>query len=164
MTHVQLPTWRATARRAPDLVSVILTIAVLACLAIDAYVHFSDAADYTATRTTVLSQATLFRAEGVIAALAAVSLLIRPTRAVWAATGAVLAAGFGAVVLYTYVNVGQIGPVPNMYEPTWALPGKTASAWAEAVGMVLCLIGLLTSQHRRSAAQRANTADPRLMF
>jgi hypothetical protein len=31
-------------------------------------------------------------------------------------------------LLYTYVDVGSLGPLPNMYEPTWALPGKRASA------------------------------------
>jgi hypothetical protein len=64
----------------------------------------------------------------------------------------VLAAGVAAVVLYTYVNVGQLGPVPNMYEPSWVLPGKTASAWAEGIGAVLATAGFLVAWRRSRAA------------
>jgi hypothetical protein len=47
---------------------------------------------------------------------------------VW--TNAVLlAAGAATVVyLYTSVDVGRLRPLPDMYGPTWALPGKRASA------------------------------------
>jgi hypothetical protein len=165
MTHVQASAWRATARRPVDLVSLSLTIAVVACLATDAYVHLTNAADYGATTTSVLSQATLFRADGVVAVLAALALLIRRSRATWAAAAVVLATGFGAVALYTYVDVGRIGPIPNMYEPTWALPGKTASAWGEGTGIMLSLLGLLAAQRRhQSAARRPPPPDPRLTF
>ena len=56
-------------------------------------------------------------------------------------------------MLYTYVDVGQIGPVPNMYEPTWALPGKLASAWAEGIGATLALAGLVLAVRSRRATR-----------
>ena len=125
-----------------------LSLAVVACLAVDAYVHFHDAGDYASVRTSVLSQADLFRIQAVLAVVLAVTLLARPRRWVWAACALLLAGAAFAVVLYTNVDVGQLGPVPNMYEPTWALPGKVASAWAEGIGACLALVGLLLSLRR----------------
>jgi hypothetical protein len=133
----------------------LLALAVAGCLVVDAWVHLRDAADYDAVRTSVLSQATLFRLEGVVAIALAVALLVRPRRLLWAAGVAVLASALAAVLVYTYVDVGQLGPVPDMYEPTWQLPGKLASAWAEGLGLGLALAGLLIAHLRASAERRA---------
>jgi hypothetical protein len=46
------------------------------------------------------------------------------------------------VVLSTYVDLGALGPLPDMYEPTWALPGKAGSAIAEAAAAILAVAGL----------------------
>src|SRR5664280_2386199 len=61
------------------------------------------------------------------------------------AAAALLVAGsaFAAVLLYRYVNVGQLGPLPRMYEPSWDAPGKLPSAYAEGTGAVLAALGLL---------------------
>ena len=72
----------------------------------------------------------------------------------WAIAVLVTASAAGAVLLYTYVNVGGLGPLPNMYEPTWALPGKEGSAAAEIAGALLATTGLvlaLRSYGRRGA-------------
>lgn len=133
-----------------------LGVGVAACLAIDAYVHLSDAPDYAAVRTSVLSEAMLFRVEGVVAAVVAAALLLRPRPLVWAAAATTLAAGLAAVLVYTYVDVGRVGPLPDMYEPSWVLPGKTLSAWAEGIGAVLALAGLavVTSTRGRQAPSK----------
>ena len=61
----------------------------------------------------------------------------------------------GAILLRTarmrsgYVNVGPLGPVPDMYEPTWVSPGKLASAWAEGTATVLAAAGLLLAVSAR---------------
>jgi hypothetical protein len=65
----------------------------------------------------------------------------------WAAAAAVALAGFAAVVLYRYVDVGRIGPIPNMYEPTWLGAGKLASAWAEGAAALLAIAGLVLTVH-----------------
>jgi hypothetical protein len=57
-------------------------------------------------------------------------------------------------MLYTYVKLGSLGPLPNMFEPTWALPGKLASAWAEGSGTVLALAGLSLAAVSRARAGR----------
>jgi hypothetical protein len=141
----------------PSLVNRLLGVATAAVLGVDAYVHAHDASFYDAVRTSVISEGTVFRLEAVVAALVAVALLIRPSRLVWAAALIVTASAFGAVVLYQYVDVGTLGPLPNMYEPTWALPGKAASAWAEGVGILLAAAGLLTSRPIRARSARARS-------
>ena len=134
----------------PSVTTRLLGVATAASLGIDSYVHAHDATFYDAVRTSVISQGTLFRLEAGVAALIAVALLIRPSWFWWAAALLVAGSAFGAVVLYTYVDVGRLGPLPNMYEPTWALPGKAASAWAEGVGIILAATGLLTTLRVRA--------------
>src|SRR3954449_12834381 len=136
----------------------VLAVGVAVCLALDAYVHLSDASDYTSVKTSVLSQADLFRIQAVLAIVLALALLARPRRWVWAASALLLAGAAFAVVLYTYVDVGQLGPVPDMYEPTWALPGKVASAWAEGIGACLAVAGLVLASRRRN---RDGEPEPR---
>jgi hypothetical protein len=143
----------------PSVTTRLLAVATAVALGIDAYVHAHDAAFYDAVRTSVISQGTLFRLEAVVAGLIALALLIRPSRLWWAAALIVAASAFGAVVLYRYVDVGRLGPLPNMFEPTWALPGKAASAWAEGAGIILATAGLLTT--RRVRAPRPVPVDGR---
>jgi glucan phosphoethanolaminetransferase (alkaline phosphatase superfamily) len=135
-----------TRRRFPTAIVLrLLALGVAACLVVDAWVHLHDAKDYEAIRTSVLSQATLFRIEGVVAVALAVTLLLWPRRLLWAAAVVVLASALAAVVASTYIDLGQLGPVPDMYEPTWQLPGKLASAWAEGIGTGIALVGLLVA-------------------
>ena len=123
----------------------VLALCVAATMAVDAYVHLHDAAFYDLVGTRLLSQGTLFRAEAAVAVATAVVLLIWPRPVTWAASLLVAGSAFVAVLLSTYVNVGALGPLPNMFEPTWALPGKLASAWAEAIGTLLAWNGLFLS-------------------
>jgi hypothetical protein len=62
-------------------------------------------------------------------------------------------------VLYTYVNVGSLAGLPNMYEPSWGPPGKALSAIAEGTGALLALGGLAWSiqRGRRAAAGRQHS-------
>ena len=52
----------------------------------------------------------------------------------WTALLVVLVAGGGLalLLLYRYVDVGKLGPLPNMYEPDW-YPKKDWSAIGEGV-------------------------------
>jgi hypothetical protein len=120
-----------------------VTTAVL--LAVDAYVHFHDAGLYDTVATATLSQGTLFRAQATAAAVVAVALLIRPHPAIWAVAASVAASAATAVLLYTNLDVGGLGPLPDMYEPTWALPGKRASATAEIAAALLAGTGFVLS-------------------
>ncbi len=120
-----------------------LAAAGLAC---DAYVHSDLAANFDAN-IAVLSQGTVFRVDAVFAALAGLFVLI--TRRRVAAVFAVLVAGgaLGALLLYRYVDIGVLGPLPNMYEPAW-YPEKVFSAIAEAVAIPAAAALLFLPQWR----------------
>jgi hypothetical protein len=118
-------------------------------LAISSYVHLHGAHFYTSLGNTI-TQADLFYAQGAIAALVALSVLLTGHRLAWAAAGLVGAGSFAAVMLYRYVDVGAIGPIPNMYSPTWLpSPDKLLSAYAEAWALVLAVVALLRATARR---------------
>ena len=141
MTGVESParTWRA--------VRIALIVIVVAGLAVDAYVHLDLARSYDPAKTSTLSQGDLFRAESVVAILAALLLLVRPRR--WSAAIAAIVAGsaLAAVLVYRYADIGQIGPIPSMYEATWYTE-KTISAIAEAAAFLAAVVLLLVPWRR----------------
>ncbi len=94
-----------------------LTLVVIAGLAIDAFVHLDLASSYDGVKSSVLSQGDLFRAEAALAIIAVLALVVRPRRWTALIVFLVSAGGLAAVLLYQYVNVGAIGPLPNMYDP-----------------------------------------------
>ncbi len=123
-----------------------LTLVAVAGLAIDAFVHLDLASSYDLVKSSVLTQGDLFRAEAALAIIAAVALVVRPRR--WTALIALLvsAGGLAAVLLYQYVNIGAVGPLPNMYDPV-SFPEKTLSVWGEGIAAVAALV-LLILMHR----------------
>ena len=135
--------------RAWLLIRIVLIVVVVAGLTIDAYVHFDLAGNYRLIKTSTLSQADLFRAEGVVAIIAALLLAVRPRR--YTAAIAALVAGSALLVLlvYRYNDIGQFGPIPSMYEPIW-YTRKTVSAYAEGAALLAAVL-LLFVPRRRSA-------------
>jgi hypothetical protein len=125
-------------------------VIVVAGLAIDAYVHFHLASAFKNNRTSTLSEADLFRAEATVAIIAAVALLLRPRRYTAAFAFLVAAAGFAAVMVYRYVDIGAFGPIPGMYDPFWVPTEKWLSAVAEGVAAVaaLALVALFSARTR----------------
>lgn len=63
----------------------------------------------------------------------------------------IAASALGAILLYRYVDVGTIGPLPDMYDPAW-YPEKTLSAVAEAIAAIGAAILLVAP--RRNVAER----------
>ena len=125
------------------IVSWTLRVGTAAALGVDAVVHGQNAPAYDAVTATV-SQGALFRTEAALAAAAALLVLVRPRPSSWVAALLVAASALGAVLLYRYVDVGSLGPLPDMYENTWQVPGKLLSAYAEVAAVVLAGLGLLT--------------------
>jgi hypothetical protein len=123
-----------------------LRLGTAAALAIDAAVHASNVAAYDDPQVT-LSQGRLFRVEAGLACAAALLVLVWPRLVSWVLALLVAASALGAVLLYRYVDVGSLGPLPDMYENTWQVPGKLLSAYAEGAAVVLAGLGLLV--HRR---------------
>jgi len=129
-------------------------VVAAAGLAYDAYAHFDLAGNFDAN-SAVISQGMLFRVDAVFAALAALLVLI--TRRWVVAIFAVLVAGsaLGAVLLYRYVDLGVLGPLPNMYEPGW-YPEKTLSAIAEAAAILAAAALLFLPRWRISGSHPAD--------
>lgn len=124
-------------------------LVIAAGLGVDAYVHLHLASSYALVRTDVVSQATLFRLEGIAAIVAAVLLLVRPHWLTALLALLVSGGGVAAVLLYTNTDPGKIGPLPDMYEPVW-FAEKTNSVIAEAIaaGVALVLMGTLVVRRR----------------
>ena len=139
-----------TKTNASALTGYLLRAATAAALIVDAVVHWRDAPFYDSSAQ-ALSQGELFRIQAVVAVVVAVAVLVWPRRGVWVIAFLVAASAVGAVVLYTYVNVGSLAGLPNMYEPSWSPSGKALSAIAEGAGALLALAGLAWSIHRRRA-------------
>jgi hypothetical protein len=121
----------------------ILRIATATALGIDAVVHWQNASAYDAVRGSI-SQGQLFRAEAAVAVAVGLLVLVRPRPSSWLAALAVAASALAAVLLYRYVDVGSLGPLPDLYENTWQVPGKLLSAYAEGAAVVLAGLGLLS--------------------
>ncbi|HET6211163.1 MAG TPA: hypothetical protein VFD94_12305 [Jatrophihabitans sp.] len=124
-------------------VQTVLMIIVVVGLAIDAYVHYHLASAFRHNKTSVLSEADLFRAEATVAVIAGLALLLRPNRYTAGFAFLVAAAGTAAVLVYRYVDLGAFGPIPAMYDPFWAPAEKNLSAIAEAVAAVAAAVLLV---------------------
>jgi hypothetical protein len=116
----------------------ILRLLVIAGLAVDSWVHFHLAKDVGSNGT--VSEATLFQFQAVAAAVVAVLVLMRARPLPYAVAFLIAASALGAVLLYRYVDIGAIGPLPNMYEPVWYVE-KVITTVAEAVAAVAAALG-----------------------
>jgi hypothetical protein len=137
--------------------SLVLAVLAAAGLGYDAYVHLHLASSYDSVGSTI-TQGGLFRLEAGISILFAAAVLVSDNRLVWLSVGMTGLAGVGAVLLYRYVDVGKIGPVPDMYEPVW-FPLKTRSAYAEGGVVVVWVVReVLRVLSARSVRQPAGMA------
>ena len=116
-----------------------LALVIAAGLAIDAFTHLDLAHNYAFNSTGSVNEGVLFQIEGISAIVVAALVLLRPN--LWTGLLAVALSGGGAAVLliYRYVNVGKLGPLPNMYEPIW-FHEKTESLIGELVAFAASLV------------------------
>jgi len=133
----------------PRAVELALRVVAAAGLLVDAYVHFDLAAGYD-RNAAVISQGVLFRVEGALAVVAALLVLFLRSRIAALVAFLVGAGGVVLVVIYRYVNIGVLGPLPNMYEPSW-YPEKTLSTVGEALTAVASLFLLLVYRRKRDS-------------
>ena len=135
-----------------DRTALVLAVVAAAGLAYDAKVHLHLAKGYDGIGDTI-TQGALFRVEAVTALVAAVLVLVADRRLAWAAAGMTGLAGVAAVLLYRYVDVGAIGPIPNMYEPAWYAE-KLQSLYAE-VAVVLSWVARESLRGRPRSVDRS---------
>ena len=124
-----------TAVRRPPKPAAALALRVVAAagLAVDAYVHADLTLLSAGARFT--GQQGVFLLEAGVALGAA--LLVASGRRRGSGLFAVLvaASALAAVVTYRYVDLGPIGPLPDIYEPVW-YPEKVVSVVGEATALV----------------------------
>jgi len=145
----------------------LLRLVTAAGLAVDAVVHWNLAPQFdpvVGSGPAQVSQGQLFRLEALLALVAAVLVLLVRRR--WAVLVAfvVAVAGVAAVLFYRYVDVGPVGPLPDMFDPTW-YPQKTLSLVAEVIASVTAGALLLRVRPRRQTtpggASRTSAPPPR---
>jgi hypothetical protein len=129
---------------------ILLRLLIAAALGIDAVVHLDLASGYQLGAPGGIGEGNLFRLEAAVAILVGLYVLIRGSRPAYAAAVVVAGSAFIAVLLYRYVDIPAIGPLPSMYEPVWFFE-KTLSAAAEGLGAVLAAVGYV---RQRSSARR----------
>jgi hypothetical protein len=135
----------------------LLRLITAAGLAVDAYVHWHLAPTFdtlTGSGSPHISQGQLFRLEAVLALIAMLLVLVTRHRVGAAFALLTAAGGLSAVLLYAFVQVGALGPLPDMSDPTWSAE-KTISAVAEAIAAVGALLLLLLPQDERTQISSA---------
>jgi hypothetical protein len=132
--------------------AVVLRLVVAAGLGIDAYVHATLAGKYDVVTGTI-SEGNLFRAEAALAAVAAL-LVLSGKRAAYALALVVAVSAVTALLANTYAHPGAIGPLPDMYEPTW-FGEKVAALIGEAVAATAAAALGTDRWHRRRERRRA---------
>lgn len=136
----------APARRSGAPSSLALRGIVALALLASAYLHVALASGPW-TSGGQLTMATLFVAQAVVAALAALWVLALPSRPAWLAAAVVGLGSLAAVVVASYVQVPAIGPLPSMYDPGWYSDKVWAAVTAGAAG-IGALAGLAPSRTR----------------
>lgn len=121
-------------------------VVIVVGLGIDAYTHIDLADIYSGNSTGTLNQAVLFQLEAAGAILAALAVVLRPSRLTAALTTLVSAGGAFVLLLYRFVQVGKIGPLPDMSEPFWYTE-KSLSLTGELIALLgsLALLAWLRS-------------------
>jgi hypothetical protein len=152
-------TTKSAARRMPGVAEIIARVVAAACLGYSAWVHVDLHTNYSAVKTSTLSQGDLFLIQGVAASVAAVLVLFVGRLPGWTIAFLVSAASLAAILIYRYVDVGRLGPLPNMYEPAW-FTEKTRSAIADGIAAGTSLI-VLTILAVRPRTRRTTMPLPR---
>jgi len=137
---------------------IVLRLLVAAGLAVDAVVHWQYAPDMKYVEGGSIHGDVLFYAQAILAAVVGILVLVLANRWTYGIAFVVAASALGAVILYYYVDVGALGPLPNMHEPVW-YSQKTISAVGEGVAALAALIGFATvrsSQQRRASLHSAH--------
>lgn len=130
----------------------VLSVGVAAGLVVSAVIHVQLAPGYQQAAPGGIGQGTLFLVQAGTAALAAVFVLLRGSRMAFAVAAVVAFSSLAAVILYRYVQVPAIGPLPSMYEPVW-YTAKVITAIAEAAAGALAVTGYALL-HKSGAGSR----------
>jgi hypothetical protein len=138
---------------AASVVAVALRVLVSALLAVDAIVHLRLASDYQLAAPGGIGQGNVFRIEAAVAVAVGLYVLFIGSRTAYGAAFLVAASALAAVLVYRYVDVPAIGPIPSMYEPLWFFQ-KSLSGVAEGAGALLAAGGVALNTFAASRSPR----------
>jgi hypothetical protein len=116
-------------------------IVVAAGLALDAYAHLNLASTY-AEAGGLVDEGVLFRGEAAVALLAAAAVVVTGRRGCFLAGFAVAVSALAVMLVSRYVDLGVIGPFPDLYDPVW-FPEKLLAAIAEGAAGLAALIAVV---------------------
>jgi hypothetical protein len=108
-------------------------LTTVAGLSIDAYVHLNLASTYAEAQAPI-NEGILFRSEAVLALLTALALITPRRRLPFVLGFAVSASALALMLVSRCVDLGPIGPFPDLYDPVWfseklwAAGGEAAAA------------------------------------
>lgn len=128
-----------------------LRAATAAGLAIDAYVHLDLAGLYAEAGGTI-NEGVLFRLEAAVALLAAAAVIVIGRRFCYLAALAVAGSALAVMLVSRYVDLGQLGPFPDLYDPVW-FPEKLLAAFAEGAACVMAFAGVVILSRTRQERQ-----------
>lgn len=144
-------------------VPALLVLRIVTCVGLvaDAGVHLHLARSYDVVAGGI-TQGTLFRIESGVSLVVAVLVLV--LRRWWMDAIAFVVAGSAvlAVLASTYVHVGAIGPIPDMYEPIWYLE-KVLVAIAEAMATVTAFAAAVLAFRATRRVGRASSHTDRVV-
>ena len=131
----------ATTRRTELVVRVLVVLG----LVVDAVVHLRMAPVMDIAAPGGIGGGNLFRAQGAAAAVVAVLVLVTGRWWAYAVALVVALSALGPVLLYHFVDVPAIGPIPSMYDPLWS-PEKVVSILGEALAAAAAIVGLVLTR------------------
>lgn len=126
-------------------------------LAVNAYVHAHLAPTFDGVVASV-SQGDLFRLEAALGALAALLVLVWRRLPADLFAFVVAAGGLALLLIYRYVDVGELGPFPDMYDPSWS-GEKLVALVSQAVAVLATAVLMLTMQRRRRRGARDRSME-----
>jgi hypothetical protein len=139
----------------------VLRVVTAGALGVDAFVHNDLFREYDLNQGTgPLSQGDLFRVEAVVSVLAALAILVSGRWFVWAVAWLVAASAVGAMLFYRYHDPGELGPLPDMYEPYW-FREKAVTGVAEGIAVLAATLGFLEAWRRGRGSRRGEASADR---
>jgi hypothetical protein len=133
-----------------------LRVLVAAGLVTSAVIHLQLAPGYQQAAPGGIGQGTLFRVQAAAAILSALYVLVRGSRAAFLVAALVALSAFAAIIVYRYVQLPAIGPIPSMYEPVW-FTEKVVTAVVEGIAGVLSIAGFMLLRRTGRAGTGAAT-------
>lgn len=116
-------------------------------LTVDAVVHLRLAPVMDIAAPGGVGGGNLFRAQGVVAGVVALVLLLTGRRRAYVLALLVALSALVPVLLYHVVDVPAIGPIPSMYDPLWS-PEKVVSIVGEALAAGFAVRGVQLTRPR----------------